>query len=175
MVCVDSISVNPKDITLEVGSSFYNANAMIQSSNARFNDVIWRSDDSSIASVHAHSGYIHAESVGITRIYAVATDGSDCRDYITVKVRNKVPVASITLDRYSLFLKERQTALLSAIVYPDNASNKKLNWTSSNNDVVMVSNGFVAAVSKGFATITVTTADGSGVTVYCSVNVTGNI
>ena len=175
MVCVDSVNVYPKYITLDVGSYFYNANAKIHPYNVHCNDVIWRSEDPSIASVHPHSGYIYAESVGTTRIYAIATDGSDCRDSITVTVRKTVPVVSITLDRYSLYLKEKQTADISAIVYPKNASNKKLNWTSSNNDVVMVSNGFVAAVSKGFATITATASDGSGISVCCSVNVTGNI
>ena len=175
MVCVNSVSVSPKFIILEIGNYFYDTNVKIQPSDVHCNDVIWRSEDPSIASVHPHSGYIHAESVGTTRIYAIATDGSDCRDSIIVTVRKTVPVISITLDRYSLYLKERQTADISAIVYPNNASNKKLNWTSSNNDVVMVSNGFVAAVSKGFATITATASDGSGISVCCSVNVTGNI
>ena len=175
MVCVNSVGVSPKFIILEIGNYFYDTNAKIQPSDVHCNDVIWRSEDPSIASVHPHSGYIYAESVGTTRIYAIATDGSDCRDSIIVTVRKTVPVISITLDRYSLYLKERQTADISAIVYPNNASNKKLNWTSSNNDVVMVSNGFVAAVSKGFATITATASDGSGISVCCSVNVTGNI
>lgn len=63
------------------------------------------------------------------------------------------------------------TETLTAIITPDNATNKNVTWTSSNEAVATVSNGVVTAVAVGTATITVTTVDGSK-TATCSVTVT---
>lgn len=120
------------------------------------------------------NGYIYAKAAGTARIYATATDGSGCSDYITVTVRNTVPVESVTLNRTSLSLEEGQCAALSATVCPNNASNKSLNWTSSNNNVARVTSGVITAVSKGSAKITATAADGSGKSASCTVSVTGD-
>ena len=175
MICVNSVSVYPKSITLKVGDWSYAAYAEVLPSNADCKEVQWHSDNSSVASVNASSGYICANEVGTAKIYATATDGSGCRDYLTVTVSNTVPVTSVTLDHSSLSLEEGQSASLSATVCPDNASNKNVNWTSSNSGVATVSGGIVTAVSKGSATITATAADGSGKSASCSVTVTGDV
>lgn len=66
------------------------------------------------------------------------------------------------------------TKQLKAVVYPTNATNKKVTWTSSNNDVATVDDtGHVTAVTVGEATITATTEDG-GYTDTCVVTVTNN-
>lgn len=66
------------------------------------------------------------------------------------------------------------TKQLTAVVYPTNATNKKVTWTSSNNDVATVDDtGHVTAVTVGEATITATTEDG-GYTDTCVVTVTDN-
>lgn len=63
---------------------------------------------------------------------------------------------------------------LTAVVYPTNATNKKVTWTSNKNDVATVdSTGRVTAVAVGEATITATTEDG-GHTDTCVVTVTNN-
>ena len=174
MICVNSVSVSPKSITLKVGSWSYAVRAEVCPTNADCNNVTWHSDNSSIASVNASTGYIYANAVGVTRIYATATDGSGCNDYLTVTVTNTVPVASVTLNRSSLSFEEGQSASLCATVCPDNATNKNVNWTSSNNNVATVHDGFVTAITKGTARITATAADGSGKTASCTVAVTGD-
>lgn len=66
------------------------------------------------------------------------------------------------------------TKQLTAVVYPTNATNKKVTWTSSNNDVATVDGtGLVTANAVGTATITATTEDG-GYTDTCVVTVTNN-
>lgn len=63
---------------------------------------------------------------------------------------------------------------LKAVVYPTNATNKKVTWTSDNNAVATVdAAGIVTAKTVGTATITATTADGS-CTDTCVVTVTNN-
>ena len=175
MIWVNSVTVYPKSITLKVGNWSYAAYAEVCPSNADCKEVQWHSDNSSVASVNASSGYICANGVGTAHIYATATDGSGCSDYLTVTVSNTVPVTSVTLNRSSLSLEKGQTSYLYATVCPDNATNKNVTWKSSNNGVATVSSGVVTAVSKGSAKITATAADGSGKSASCTVVVTGDI
>lgn len=66
------------------------------------------------------------------------------------------------------------TKQLTAVVYPTNAANKNVTWTSNNNDVATVDGtGLVTAKAVGKATITATTEDG-GYTDTCVVTVTNN-
>ena len=65
-----------------------------------------------------------------------------------------------------------QEETLTATVYPNNATNKSVTWSSNNNSVANVnSNGKVTAKSAGTATITCTANDGSGVKATCIVTV----
>ena len=61
---------------------------------------------------------------------------------------------------------------LTAIVTPDYATNKKLEWTSSNENVATVDqNGVVTRVGPGTTTITATATDGTNVFGTCRVTV----
>ena len=82
-----------------------------------------------------------------------------------------VPVTGVKLDQTELPLVVGGTAKLTAKVEPDTATDKSVNWESSNPDVATVDNGVVTAKAPGTATITVTTKDGSH-TAACTVTVT---
>lgn len=82
-----------------------------------------------------------------------------------------ISVTGVSLDNSSLRILKGATAQLNATIAPANASNKKVNWTSTNNSVATVSaSGLVTAVAAGTATVTATTADG-GFTANCTVTV----
>jgi hypothetical protein len=82
-----------------------------------------------------------------------------------------VSVTGVTLNKSSISsLTVGSKETLTATVAPSNATNKTVNWSTSNSAVATVSNGVVTAVASGTATITVTTADGSK-TATCSVTV----
>lgn len=67
-----------------------------------------------------------------------------------------------------------ETKQLTAVVYPTNATNKNVTWTSDNDDIATVdAAGLVTAKTVGTATITATTEDG-GYTDTCVVTVTNN-
>lgn len=67
-----------------------------------------------------------------------------------------------------------ETKQLKAVVYPTNAANKNVTWTSDNNAIATVdAAGIVTAKTVGTATITATTEDG-GHTDTCVVTVTNN-
>ena len=82
-----------------------------------------------------------------------------------------VAVTGVSLDKSSISLKEGASETLTATISPANASNKSVNWKSSDTAVATVDAGKVTAVRAGTATITVTTADG-GKTASCTVTVT---
>ena len=68
-------------------------------------------------------------------------------------------------------LIETQSATLTATVEPDDANNKNVTWSSSDDSVAKVDqNGEVTAVGAGTAKITITTEDG-GKTATCAVTV----
>lgn len=85
----------------------------------------------------------------------------------------KKPVESITLSMTTAKIKVGEELTLTATITPDDATNKELNWTTSNGDAATVDeNGKVSAVGTGTATITATATDGSGVAASCEVTVT---
>lgn len=85
-------------------------------------------------------------------------------------------VQSITLNKTSATLTSNNTLQLDATVLPTNATNKKVSWTSSNNNVATVSSsGLVTAktvTTTSTVTITCAATDGSGVKATCTVTVT---
>lgn len=73
-----------------------------------------------------------------------------------------VNVTGVSLDKHTLSIKAGENQTLIATVSPDNATDKSLVWTSSNEAVATVDeNGVVTGIKEGTATITVTTADGN--------------
>ncbi len=91
--------------------------------------------------------------------------------YLFAEVTEEVAVTGLELSPAALALKEGETGTLTAAVEPENASNKKVSWSSSDETVATVENGIVTAVAEGTATITARTVDG-GFEKTCTVTVT---
>ena len=82
-----------------------------------------------------------------------------------------VSVTGVSLNESSITLDVGGSKTLAATVTPDNATNKKVRWTSDNETVATVSeDGVVTAVAGGTAVITATTHDGL-FTATCTVTV----
>ena len=93
-----------------------------------------------------------------------------------MEVANICLISRHYLNQTSAELKAGEVLTLTTTVYPENATNKNMLWTSSNPAVAQVDeNGRVLAISKGTATIQAEAADGSGCTASCTVTVTGNL
>ena len=81
-------------------------------------------------------------------------------------------VTSITISQTEATLKPNDTMQLEATVYPTDAANKKILWTSSNENVVILTNeGFVLAVAEGEADVTVASAENSEIKAVCHIKV----
>jgi uncharacterized protein YjdB len=84
-----------------------------------------------------------------------------------------VAVTGMSLTETSISIDEiGKTHQLTAMIVPSNATNKTVNWVSTNTDVCTVSStGLVTATGEGECYVIATTANG-GYTAYCNVNVT---
>ena len=130
------------------------------------------------ASTGVISGTPTAEGVSTFTVTAANAYGSDSREFtLNIDKPVVIPVTGVKLDKTSLTLQETDSATLIATVEPDNATNKNVNWESSDTSIATVdASGKVIAISAGSATITATAADGSGKSASCSVTVThGNM
>lgn len=85
-----------------------------------------------------------------------------------------VAVSSVSLSKTSITLTEGDKETLTATVLPNNATDKTVEWSSSNTSVASVSNGTVTAIKAGTTTITVKTKDG-GKTATCAVTVNAKV
>lgn len=168
MTCVSSITVSPSCKTLGVGETCY-LTAVVCPTNATCKCVKWSSSNSNVATVTS-SGFVKAQKTGTVTITATATDGSNVKDTMTLKV-SPVSVSSVTLNRSQLTVNKGSSYCLTATVCPSNASNSSLSWCSSNTNVATVINGRVTGVGKGTATITAMAMDGSGKSDTCEVKV----
>jgi len=85
-------------------------------------------------------------------------------------------VTGVSLNRQSTSLTAGGTTTLTASITPNNATNKKVTWSSDKATVATVdaSTGLVTAVGAGSATITATTEDGVK-TAKCTINVSLNV
>ena len=85
----------------------------------------------------------------------------------------KIYVSDISITPQSKTLKVGDTFTFSAVVSPENATDKSVTWKSSNTQIATVSdNGTVSAKSVGTAMITCTAKDGSGKSASCELKVT---
>lgn len=89
---------------------------------------------------------------------------------VTVEAKT-IKVTSVAVSPKTLNLEEGQTGTLTATIKPDNATDKTVTWTSSNDKVATVVDGTVAAVGEGTATITATAANGKKDTCKVTVKV----
>lgn len=81
-----------------------------------------------------------------------------------------IKVSRVTLNTKSVSFSIGDTIALKAYVYPQNATNKKLAWSSSNKNVVAVnSNGVIKSIRVGKAYIYATATDGSKKYAKCEV------
>jgi surface protein len=160
-VDVESVSLDITTLSLIVGESA-TLTATVKPDNATDKNVVWASSDNSVATVS--NGKVTAVNAGTATVKATCGGKTaECAVNVTV------PTGSITLDKTVLSLAVGESATLTATVKPDNATDKNVVWTSSDNTVVTVSDGKVTAVKAGTATVNATCG---GKTAECAVTVT---
>lgn len=158
-----SISLDKTSATVNAGSKL-TLNATVTPELAAMSSVVeWTSSNTSVATVA--NGVVTAKKAGTATITATVGDLK-----ATCKVTVVQKVTSIKVSNQSVYTGK--SAKLSVKVYPTNASNKKVSYSSSNKAVATVTSaGVVKGIKPGKATITVKALDGSGKYGKCTVTV----
>ena len=165
-VAVTGMELTEESVTVEKGKTV-TVNAVITPSDATKKGITWTSSDTSVATVS--NGIIKGVGEGTATITATTKDGG-FTDTCEVTVYSN-SVTGITLSDKVIELGTGYTAKLKATVYPTNATDKSVTWTSADPAVASVSSdGTVTGLSYGKTTVTATTNDG-GKTASCIVKV----
>lgn len=151
---VESIIVNPKNISLTVGKT-YTLSVIVSPSTATNKNVTFTSTDATVATVD-QNGNVKAIKVGTATIIVASNNGKKSNCVVNVTA-NKVPITSITLNQNDVTLVEGESITLKANITPTNATEHGLTWTSSNPSVATVTGGKVTAKKVGTTLITVMT------------------
>ena len=163
-----SITLSETDISINTGNTFQLSATVLPSTTSN-PSVTWSSSNTSVATVSS-TGLVTAKSTGEAAITAKTADGSNLSASCNVTVKRLA--TSISLNKTSATLYLDQTVQLTATVSPSNATDKTVNWSSSDNSIAKVaSTGLVTAIAPGEAVITATTADGSDLSATCVVTV----
>lgn len=76
-----------------------------------------------------------------------------------ISTNSTTDVSSINFNKTSVTLQIGENETITAIILPENATNKIITWSSDNKNVATVENGKITAISEGIATIAATSYD----------------
>ena len=144
---------------------------VIRPETATDHSMTWESSNNAVATVNA-VGTVTAVTPGSAVISVVTTDGG-FSDRCTINVVPKVDVTGIDIANKSVTLSQGMTYGVNAEVFPHNASNQTIKWTT-NAPATVNEDGVVTAVGAGTAIITATTVDGNH-SMRCTITVTQTV
>ena len=145
--------------------------SIITPTNATNTKLTWTSTNPLVASVD-NNGVVTGISAGKTII--MASTSNNISKMIEVEVlSNEVKVTGISIaEGNSLNMTVGGTKKITPVITPDNATNKNIIYTSTNQSVATVdSNGMIYAISEGVTSIRVLTSDQNKMA-YMTVTVT---
>lgn len=164
VVDVTSIDI-PSNLSLKLGDQYKITPTLYPTGSQ--STLKWSTTDGNIVSVQ--DGTITAKKCGTATIKCTASNGVYAQCTVTV---SPITVESITLNHSEYEILTNATDQLTAKILPANATNQSVKWTSSNEAVALVGdNGLVRAVAPGYAKVTATAKDGSGVSASCMYHV----
>lgn len=153
---VTELRMDNRSMTVNTGED-RQLTATILPYDADNKSIVWSSDNPDVADVNG-KGVVTGVKAGQTVIRATSED-EGISDFCVVTVNQ--PVTGVSLSKSELsFSKIGDAEQLVASVQPADATNKELNWSSSDESVAIVSNGRVLCSGYGSAIVYVTTVDG---------------
>ena len=171
VVHVESVKITKSVSKIVEGESFV-FEAVVTPADATDKSLTWESSDKAVLSIAA-DGKASALKPGKVEVVVRTTDGSKT-DKCSVEVESAyVPVTKVEILEVSgvLNLKKGDTHTFAAKVYPDDATDKTVIWSVSDEKVITVDqNGKITAVGGGNAKVTVTSKS-EGKTAECEVSV----
>ena len=180
---IESITVTPAKVTINATEeTILTATVNPEGTGAV---IQWFSDNTDIATVEKISdtqAKVKGVGTGTTKVVAYVGDVFDYSEVTVEKKSSGGGVESITLSDTAIQLGFYETKQLTARISPETAADATITWTSSDESIVLVSNGntsgadgsiqpagtVIAKNKEGVATVTATAG---GVTATCTVTV----
>ena len=139
--------------------------------------TLYDADGNQLAYNDDHNGMLYFKICeylyeGYTYYLKVQVDNNKTGNFY-IKVTRDVLVESVTISPSTKTVNVGDTFALSATIFPDNAEDKRVRWTSYDDNIAEVdyTKGIVTTKSAGTVNICAYAMDGSGVSAYCSVTV----
>lgn len=132
---------------------------------------------SDIASVNTNDEYICANKADITKIYTPTNDCGEKNAHSMGTSKKDTLISSISISPKTKNITTNKSEYLFATVYPENATNQCVRWSSDAPCVATVNpiSGLVYAEHAGKTVIRATAQDGSGVVGTCNLTVTNPV
>ena len=163
---VTKITLPSKEASMTIGGTM-DLKPMIEPADATNTHISWSSSDSNVATVDAN-GRVTAKGAGTATITGTAASGVTVTLVVTIS-DEVIEVTAVTLDKTEATIKVGKSLQLTATIEPSGATDQKLEWTSSDSDKAIVTDGRVTGVAPGDVTITVKTTNGK--TATCTITV----
>ncbi len=173
-VAVSGVTIDPETMSLTVGSTG-NVTATVLPEAATNKNVSYRSSDESVVTV-TNTGVITAVAKGHASVTVTTADGNKTATCVVtvIEANEVIAVTGVTANPKTMNLKINEYKKLSAVIAPENATDKAVTYSSNKTDVATVTaDGTVTGLKAGTAVITITTVDGS-FTDTCAVTVSND-
>lgn len=170
-VYVTGVSLSSSLIEMVAGNE-QTLTAAVTPSNATNPTVTWFTYNSSVATVSG-SGKVTAVAEGSTAIRVTTSDGgykAYC-NIVVLPAGTQISVSGIAISPAAKGLGIGESYTLTAVISPQNATNKTVTWSTYNPNIASVdASGKVTGIAAGSTAIKAKTADG-GFEATCTVNV----
>ncbi len=171
------ITVKQRPVVLDWGTTVFTYDSQEHSVSARITNIV---EGDSVQPVYG--GTRSATAIGEYTATVTSLSGNNSGNYTLTGVANASQewsikpavtlVSSVTMSRSSLRIYEGRSYTLSATVKPDDATDRGIVWSSSDNSIATVDqNGTVTGKAPGVCTVYAQAKDGSGVSASCTVRV----
>jgi len=173
IIAVTSISLDKDVLHIKVGGNYTFA-ATVLPENATDRSVIWSCDNTDVAMIN-DNGKVVGVTAGEANITATSVQNPEVKAVCKIDVAAEtVSATGVEINLNEATLEVGATLQLKPVLEPENATDQRIRWTTSAEDVATVSeSGLVTGIKAGSAEITATTFDG-GFSAKCKVTVADN-
>ena len=133
--------------------------------------LLFSINDDSVATVDEH-GILKGIKGGKAIVTITSAEQSSVPKTVKCNITVNQAVSSIELSETEINVGKQKTQKIEARVFPEDASNLNLDWTTEDSKIATVSNaGIITGISGGSTYIVCTAKDGSNVSARIKVNV----
>ena len=166
-VHIDEIKMKTEELNLNKGENGW-VGVTYSPSNASNKVLTWKSSNEEVVTVR--EGNVKAVGEGTAILTATSEDGGKTASCKVIVTGGKKHLENIALKTTTLEMKPGEGKTIYVEYNPSDVEDKVLYWTSNNEKVVTVREGYVKAVGEGTTTITATSRDGNK-TATCKITV----